>query len=148
MVRDRGTMQFALMVPVFQLVLFGLIDTNVSHVPTAVFDQSRTQESRQLVTEFVSTGLFDVVEYVSSHEQLRERIVAARASAGVEIPPDYARKRLRELPADVLVLIDFDTHEQAGAFTADPSLKDAMANAGVTSAPELTIREETEGLRY
>jgi ABC-2 type transport system permease protein len=106
MVRDRGTMQFALMVPVFQLVLFGLIDTNVSHVPTAVFDQSRTQESRQLVTEFVSTGLFDVVEYVSSHDQLRERIVAARASAGVEIPPDYARKRLRELPADVLVLID------------------------------------------
>ena len=49
---------------------------------------------------------------------------------------------------DILVLIDFDTQEQAGAFTADPSLKEAMANAGVTSAPDLTIREETEGLRY
>jgi heme-degrading monooxygenase HmoA len=49
---------------------------------------------------------------------------------------------------DILVLIDFDTQEQAGAFTADPSLKEAMANAGVTSAPDVTTREETEGLRY
>ena len=49
---------------------------------------------------------------------------------------------------DILVLIDFDDQEQAGAFTADPSLKEAMADAGVTSAPDITIREETEGLRY
>jgi uncharacterized protein (DUF1330 family) len=49
---------------------------------------------------------------------------------------------------DILVLIDFDTQEQAAAFTTDPSLKEAMADAGVTSAPDITIREETEGLRY
>ncbi len=49
---------------------------------------------------------------------------------------------------DVLVLIDFDTQEQAGAFTADPSLKQAMANATVAGTPDITIREETEGLRY
>ena len=106
MIRDRGTLQFALMVPALQLVLFGLIDTNVRHVPTVVFDQSRTQESRQLVTEIANTGLFDVVEYVSSHQDLRERIVAGRASVGVEIPPEYGRRRLAGRPADVLVLID------------------------------------------
>jgi ABC-2 type transport system permease protein len=106
MLRDRGTLQFAMMVPALQLVLFGLIDTNVRHVPTAVFDQSRTEESRTLVSDFVNTGLFDVVEYVPSHDLLRERIVAGRASAGVEIPPDYARRRLTGRPADVLVLID------------------------------------------
>jgi hypothetical protein len=49
---------------------------------------------------------------------------------------------------DVLVLIDFDTREQAGAFTADPSLKAAMADAGLSGAPEITIREEAEGLVY
>ena len=38
MARDRGTLRFALFIPVFQLVLFGLIDTNVRHVPTAIFD--------------------------------------------------------------------------------------------------------------
>jgi heme-degrading monooxygenase HmoA len=49
---------------------------------------------------------------------------------------------------DVLVLIDFDSKEQAGAFTADPSLKAAMASAGVTGAPDIAIREEAEGLTY
>ncbi|HLN80276.1 MAG TPA: ABC transporter permease [Thermoanaerobaculia bacterium] len=106
MLRDRGTLQFALMVPAMQLVLFGLIDTNVRHVPTAVFDQSRTEESRQVVTDLVNTGLFDVLEYVPSRDDLRERIVSGRASVGVEIPPDYARRRLAGRPADVLVLID------------------------------------------
>ena len=53
MIRDRGTLRVALFIPVFQLVLFGLIDTNVRDVPTAVFDQSRTQASRQLVRDFV-----------------------------------------------------------------------------------------------
>ncbi len=72
MIRDRGTLRFALLVPVFQLVLFGLIDTNVKHVPTVVFDQSRTQESRQLVNDFVNTSYFDVVAYAPSRAALRE----------------------------------------------------------------------------
>src|SRR5206468_625100 len=104
--RDVGTLRFALMVPLFQLVLFGLIDTNVKHVPTVVFDQSRTAESRELVRDFVNTSYFDVVEYVRSREQLRERIVAGRASVGMEIPPDYDRRRLNGQTANFLVLID------------------------------------------
>ncbi len=106
MARDKGTLRFALMVPAFQLVLFGLIDTNVRHVPTIVFDQSRTAESRQLVSEFVNTSLFDVAGYADSRAAMRERIVSGRASVGIEIPPDYARRRLGGRPADVLVLID------------------------------------------
>lgn len=106
MIRDRGTLQFALLVPAFQLVLFGLIDTNVKHVRTVVFDQSRTQESRQLLNDFVNTSYFDIVAYAPSRAALKEFIVAGRASTGVEIPPDYGRRRLNGEPADVLVLID------------------------------------------
>ena len=106
MIRDRGTLQFALLVPAFQLVLFGLIDTNVKHVRTVVFDQSRTQESRQLLNDFVNTSYFDIVSYAGSRTELKDFIIAGRASVGVEIPPDYARRRLNREPADVLVLID------------------------------------------
>ncbi len=106
MVRDRGTLQFALLVPGFQLVLFGLIDMNVKHVRSVVLDQSRTQESRQLVNDFVNTSYFDVVAYAPSRPALKQWIVSGRASVGVEIPPDYARRRLNGQPADVLVLID------------------------------------------
>jgi ABC-2 type transport system permease protein len=106
MVRDSGTLRFALMVPVFQLVLFGLIDTNVRHVPTAVFDQSRTQESRDLITDFMNTSYFDIVESVPSREALRQEIVAGRASVGIEVPPDFARRQLYGQPGSFLVLID------------------------------------------
>ena len=106
MARDKGTLRFALAVPVSQLVLFGLIDTNVSHVPTAVFDQSRTAESRALIRDFENTSYFDVKRFVGSREALRAEIVSGRASVGIEVPPDFARKRLDQRPADFLVLID------------------------------------------
>ncbi len=106
MIRDRGTLQFALLVPAFQLLLFGLIDTNVKHVRTVVLDESRSQQSRELIQDFVNTGYFDIVAYAPSRDAQREYIVAGRASVGIEIPPDYARRRLNEQPADVLVSID------------------------------------------
>jgi len=44
MIRDKGTLRLVLMIPAFQLVLFGLIDTNVKHVRSVVVDFSRTSE--------------------------------------------------------------------------------------------------------
>ncbi|MEO8198810.1 MAG: ABC transporter permease, partial [Thermoanaerobaculia bacterium] len=106
MVRDGATLRFALAIPAFQLVLFGLIDTTVRHVPTMVFDQSRTQASRALVDDFVNTSLFNVIGYVDSRQALREEIVAGHAQVGLEIPPDFARRQLLHETADMLILID------------------------------------------
>ncbi|HEY7574497.1 MAG TPA: ABC transporter permease, partial [Thermoanaerobaculia bacterium] len=80
MLRDRGTLMMALVIPIFELVLFGVIDTNVKHVRTAVFDQSRTRESRELIADLVNTVFFQVVEEAPSRASLRESIVAGRAS--------------------------------------------------------------------
>ena len=52
MLRDRGTLFFAIAVPVFELILFGVIDMNAKNIPTAIFDQSRSQESRRLIEQF------------------------------------------------------------------------------------------------
>ncbi|MFN2385570.1 MAG: ABC transporter permease [Thermoanaerobaculia bacterium] len=106
MLRDKGTLRFALALPAFQLVLFGLIDTNVQHVPTAVMDWSRTEESRALLRGFENTSYFDIVAQAASRAELYAMIVAGTVSVGIEIPPDYARHRLAGRPADVLVAID------------------------------------------
>ena len=139
MVRDHGTLRFALVVPMFQLCLFGLIDTNVKHVPTVVFDQSRTQESRALVSELENTRVFRVVRYASSRREMHEAIVAARASVGVEIPPDYARARLDGRTADFLVLID-------GSDSSVSSATLSAANGLALNRSLLELRERT-GLR-
>lgn len=106
MKRDPGTLRFAIGIPLFQLMLFGLIDTNVKHVPTVVRDQSLTVESRTFVRELENTGYFRVVGALDSREALRGAIVAGRAQVGVEIPADFARERLAGHSGDVLVLID------------------------------------------
>jgi ABC-2 type transport system permease protein len=144
MLRDRGTLGFALLIPAFQLALFGLIDTNVKHVRTVVFDQSRTQASRELVTDFVNTSYFDIVEQAPSRAALRESIVAGRASVGVEIPPDYGRRRVNGQPADILVLIDGSDSSLSGqalaaanGMTLARSLTELAARAGVK---DLAIR--------
>jgi ABC-2 type transport system permease protein len=142
MARDKGALRFALALPVFQLVLFGLIDTNVKHVPTVVFDQSRTAESRELVRDFVNTSYFDVVKFAPSRQALREEIVAGHASVGIEIPPDYARRRLAGQSADFLVLIDGSDSTVAGQTLAaanglalNRSLQEIALRAGIREMP-------------
>ena len=140
--RDTGTLRFALGIPVFQLVLFGLIDTNVQHVPTVVFDQSQTAESRELVRDFVNTSYFDVIEFVPSRAALRESIVAGQASVGIEVPPDYARKRLDNQPADFMVLIDgsdstvsASTLAAANGLALQKSLEEIGLRTGIRDLP-------------
>lgn len=106
MKRDPSTLRFAIGIPLFQLMLFGLIDTNVKNVPTVVRDQSLTVESRAFVQELTNTGYFKVVGALDSREALRGAIVAGRAQVGIEIPADFARRRLAGRSGDVLVLID------------------------------------------
>jgi len=106
MVRDRLTVFFALAVPVFELILFGVIDMNAKNIPTFVFDQSRTQESRTLLQQLEATGYLDVIGEAQSRRELQQAIVASQAQVGIEIPPDYGRNLASGRQADVLVLID------------------------------------------
>ena len=60
-VRDRGTLFFALLIPMLQLFLFGFaVDTNVRQIATVVLDESRTQESRRLLERFAASDVFDL----------------------------------------------------------------------------------------
>jgi ABC-2 type transport system permease protein len=104
--RDRATTFFSLLIPVFELILFGVIDMNAKNIPTIVFDQSKSQESRRLVEQLTATNLLKVKSYASSREELQHAIVAGDAQVAVEIPPDYARNLATGRQADVLVLID------------------------------------------
>jgi ABC-2 type transport system permease protein len=106
MLRDRATLMFAIAVPVFEMILFGVIDMNAKHIPTAVWDQSRSQESRRLIEQFAATSLLDVKRFAQSRSELQHEIVAGRSQVAIEIPPDYARNLAAGRTADVLVMID------------------------------------------
>jgi ABC-2 type transport system permease protein len=106
MLRDRGTLLFAIAVPVFELILFGVIDMNAKNIPTVIFDQSRSQESRRLIEQFGNTSYLHVIRLVESRAELEHQIVAGHAQVAIEIPPDYARNLVAKRQANVLVMID------------------------------------------
>ena len=51
-------------------------------------------------------------------------------------------------PNEITVVNHFPSKEQAEAFAADPSLKEAMERGGVTSEPRVTWARETEAVDY
>jgi ABC-2 type transport system permease protein len=106
MLRDRGTLFFAIAVPVFELVLFGVIDMNAKNIPTVVLDMSRSQESRRLIEQLGNTSYLHVTQLVDSRAELQHQIVAGHAQVAVEIPPDYARNLAAKRQANVLIMID------------------------------------------
>jgi len=114
-VRDRGTLFFALLLPILQLFLFGFaIDTNIRQIPTAVFDESRTQASRDLLQRFAASDVFKLNSYATTREELYEAIRSGKARVGIRIPYDYARNLQQGTTATVLVLVDGSDSNVAG----------------------------------
>jgi len=114
-VRDSGTLFFALLIPMLQLFLFGFaVDTNVRQIPTVVFDESQTQESRQLLESFANSDVFQLKSYAQTKEQMYEAVRAGKARVGIRIPYDYARHLQDGSTATVLVLVDGSDSTVAG----------------------------------
>lgn len=133
--REPSTIVFALLIPMVQLIIFGYaLDTDVRHISTAVLNQDQKTASRELINRFIATQYFDVVEYVSSDQTLREEIVSGRAHVGIKIPPDFSENVSRGTGSQVLVLIDgSDSQVASRAQSAALSLGLQLSTERITS---------------
>lgn len=104
--RDGTTLRLAVIIPIFQLILFGFIDQTVHDLPTIVVDQSRSVESRELLDGLRATRTFKITTVTQNPETARRDIIAGRARVAIVIPPDFHDKRTRGETAGVLCLID------------------------------------------
>src|SRR5437879_9239025 len=130
--RDRLTLAIMTGVPVIQLLLFGFaIQTDVRHIPTVVFDESRTPTSRDLIAAFENTGNFHIVAHVDGRDALNDWIARGYAQAGIAIPHDFPRDLARGTTATIQVVID----------ASDPLSSQAAlaAAAGVAQIRNLAI---------
>ena len=114
-VRDPGTLFFALLIPMLQLFLFGFaVDTNVRQIPTVVLDESRTQQSRRLLESFSTSDVFQLKIVAMSVDQMYESIKSGKARVAIRIPYDYARHIDEGTTASVQVLVDGSDSAVAG----------------------------------
>lgn len=104
--RDPRTLALAVVIPIVQLFLLGYAATSdVRNVSLAVWDQSKTTESRQLLDAFQASSYFRINYFVNSSDEYQALIESGDARVALVIPPDYAQ-RLFDGNAKVLLILD------------------------------------------
>lgn len=134
--RDRLTLGMMLFMPMLILGIIGwAINTDVKHMPTAVFDQSRTPESRELLQAFTNSQYFNLDYDVDSYEQVTRLVDSGRAKVGIIFPPDYARLLKQQRATQVQVIVD----------ASDPLVATSAVNAAnaIGQVGSLRIASET-----
>jgi len=104
--RDPRTLALAVVIPIVQLFLLGYAATSdVRNISMAVWDQSQTPESRQLLDAFRAADYFTIDYSVGSTAEYQKLIESGDARVALVIPPDYTT-RLLEGKAKVLMVLD------------------------------------------
>lgn len=105
--RDRRLQISLILPPILQLTLFGFaLSAAVSNVRLAVVDDSRSPESRELISTLTESKSFRLAGYYSSVDQLGDAVSRGDADAGVVVPYDYARDLARQRPTTVQFLLN------------------------------------------
>jgi len=105
--RDPWAM-FRLFVPlIVQVIVYGYAATfTVNHVATAVLDLDRTQASRSLISHFVATGRFDIVDVADRQQQITRDIDTGAATVAIVIHSGFAQYLYNGQTAPLQVVVD------------------------------------------
>lgn len=105
--RDRRLAMSLIVPPMLQVLLFGFaLDSDVRDLRLGVVDESRTRESRELVSAITENRTFRLAGSFETTAELERALAAGRLVVGVVVPHDYARLRARGRPATVQVLLN------------------------------------------
>ncbi|MHB8124983.1 MAG: ABC transporter permease [Desulfitobacteriaceae bacterium] len=105
--RDRPSLIMAVAMPIVMLLLFGYaVNTDIEHLPTVVWDQTQTADSRDIISSIRNTQYLDPNEFVQSYQQIENYLDSGKARVAVVIPPDFGKKLQGTEQATVQVLVD------------------------------------------
>jgi ABC-2 type transport system permease protein len=106
-VRDSRSLAMALAVPVMMLLLFGYaLSLDVDRIPTYVYDQDRTPESRELLARFEGSRYFQILGYTDNYRDIELRVDRSECLLGVVVPHRYAQDLLAGRESHVQLLLD------------------------------------------
>jgi ABC-2 type transport system permease protein len=117
--RDRLTLAMMLALPVLQLMLFGYaIDTDVRHIPTVVYDQDRSAQSRDFAQRMRATGFYDLKGEVRGYDEIGRAMRSGEARVALVVPEGYASDLARGRPASLQLVVDGSDPQTVSSATA------------------------------
>jgi ABC-2 type transport system permease protein len=104
--RDPRSLVAALLQPLIMLLIFGwALSLDVDRIPTYIYDQSHTPESRDLINDFKGSRYFQVSE-VQGYRPIEQAIDKRQCLLGIAIPPEFAKQIAQKQPTTVQLLLD------------------------------------------
>jgi len=105
--RDPRSLALAVAMPAMLLLLFGYaLKLDVDDVPLAVWDRSRTGESRELVSRFSASRYFKIRRRAKSYGELERAVDESEALIALVIPADFAGRVGSGRPVAVQAIVD------------------------------------------
>jgi len=135
--RDKFSLRVPIIMPVMMLILFGYaVKSDVDNITLAVFDQNKSQESREYIDKFKVSSYFIPEYQVSSENELVELIESGKVKAGLLIPPDYTWQLKRNKTPQTQLIID----------GADPTTARTAMNSGIIISQMYSLEQKQKYL--
>jgi ABC-2 type transport system permease protein len=105
--RDKKLRFFLIVPPLVQLLTYGyVVNFDIKHVAVAVFDESRTMESRQLIDRFASNDWFNVKYFVASQKELLHLVDRGDITMALWFQWDFATRMRQGKSGRLQVIVD------------------------------------------
>jgi ABC-2 type transport system permease protein len=145
--RNRRLVVLLIIPPTLNIILFGFaLNPDFENLRLGVVDYSATPESRELVSAFTESLVFRLDGYYPSPDELGRVIGKGGLDAGLVIPREFARNRVRHETTQVQLLVDAvnaNTATIVGGYAAriigSVNQKIAMSTVPAAVTPHLTL---------
>ena len=105
--RDPIRLLFSVFGTAFLMLAIGYgTNTDVDHLPFAVYDQDQTPESRKYLLQYRGSAYFTEKPAIAGADQLLERLQSGELKLALDIPAGFGRNVRRDRPASVGAWVD------------------------------------------
>ncbi len=113
--RDPRMKTTIFIAPVIQLIIFGYAaTTDITYIPTAIYDLDNTKESRDLTREFTYSKYFVVQNNISTDQQQKDLIDRAKVNVVIRFNRGFARDLNAGKGATLQLIVDGSDSNTAG----------------------------------
>lgn len=105
--RDPRSLAIALLMPLMQMALLGYgVSLDIRRVPLCIYDQERSQTSRELVQRFVASKWFLSARMLADEREVRDAMDHASCVGALTIPVNFSRVLATTGTASVQTVFD------------------------------------------
>jgi len=105
--RDTRLLFVIFFFPVFLLIIFGYaVNFDVKNITIAIYDQDKTDLSREFIRSLTTSEYFDLQYYVENEKQVNQYLDEKKVQCVAIIPNDFAQSLNSRKEVDLQFLID------------------------------------------